>query len=447
LRCIHHSQKTFLPPKKIEAARMKENSRAGNLLQSGLVFTAISFVTGLGNFAFQAIIGRHLKDSGDYGSANSALNAIIPLLGLLPTAATFAVTHYIAHYNASGDHARLQGLLLGCRKFLFRLTVAGSMLAIIVAAPLSHFFHYNESLMLVMLGCALISLWAALVTALCQGFSWFKRLALIGFLVMVMRLLFGWLVTLEWPSAETAVLASAFALLANLILLFWRKELSLHGTPVSPWNREFALYLVMSAAYVVGTYCFMAGDVLVAKKYFLKPENDAYNCAERLAVALPMTVGPLLAVLFTSRSGERAGNIVREQFKLLGLYTLGLLIGAAGLLVLRNFCVKLILGKPSPEAAAMIGQLAVTMVFVGLLQSIALWALASRWRKISLLYGGLGVAYWVTLLCIGKSPAGLLHAMSIVSGLALGILLLVWFIMMRRQKSIAQAELKLKLLP
>jgi hypothetical protein len=75
-------------------------------------------------------------------------------------------------------------------------------------------------------------------------------------------------------------------------------------------------------------------------------------------VALPLTVGPLLTVLFTSRSGERAGNVVREQFKLLGLYTLGLMLGAAGLLVLRDFCVKLILGKSSPEAAAMIGQLA-----------------------------------------------------------------------------------------
>jgi hypothetical protein len=413
---------------------MKTDSRAGGLLQSGIVFSVISFLTGLGNLAFQGVLGRHLKESGDYGTANSALNAIMPLLALLPSVATFAVAHYIAHFNASGDFARLQGLLLGCRKFLFRLTVAGSALAIIAAGPLSHFFHYSGSLMLVTLGCTLLGLWAALVTALCQGLSWFKRLALIGFLGMLLRVLFGWLVTLKWPTAETAVLASAFALLANLILLFWRKELSLHGAPVSPWNREFVQYLIVSAACVGGGFLFMQSDLLVMQHYFTDSQRDAYAIAERLAVALPMTVGPLLAVLFTSRSAERVGNIVREQFKLLGLYTLGLMIGAAGLLVLRDFCVRLILGKSSPEAAAMIGHLAVTMVFVGLLQALALWALASRWQKISLLYGALGLGYWLALLAIGKTPAALLQTMPLAAGTAFVVLFAVWLVAMRRQK-------------
>ncbi|HUZ07451.1 MAG TPA: hypothetical protein VMV89_08175 [Candidatus Paceibacterota bacterium] len=416
---------------------MKKNPRGEGLLQSGIIFAAISFVTGLGNLAFQGVLGRHLKESGDYGNANSALNAIMPLLVLLPSVGTFAVTHYIAHFNASGDGAQLQGLLMGCKRFLLRLTIAGSALAIVMARPLSHFFHYSENLMLVTLVCTLFGLWAALVTALCQGLSWFKRLALIGFLGMILRVLFGWFVTLKWPSPETAVLASAFALLANLVLLFWRKELSLHGTPVSPWNREFVQYIIVSAACVIGGFFFMQGDMLVMQHYFTNSERDAYATAERLAVALPMTVGPLLTVLFTSRSGDRVGNIIREQFKLLGLYTLGLMIGAAGLLALRDFCVRLILGKSSPEASAMIGQLAVTMVFVGLLQALSLWALASRWMKISLLYGGLGLAYWIALLCVGTSPARLLHAMPIVSGLALVALLLFWLATMHRQKTVA----------
>ncbi len=404
-------------------------------MQSGVIFAAISFLTGLGNLAFQCVLGRHLSGvAGQYGDANSALNGLMTLLGLLPSVATFAVTHYIAHFKASDDSAQLQGLLLGCKKLLLRLTVAGSALAILVAKPLGHFFHYGESLMLVTLACALLGLWAALVTALCQGLSWFKRLALIGFLGMILRVLFGWFVTLKWPSAETAVLASAFALLANLVLLFWKKELSLHGTPVSPWNREFVRYLAVSAACVIGGFFFTQGDMLVMQHYFTDSERDAYATAERLAVALPMTVGPLLAVLFASRSGERAGNIVREQFKLLGLYTLGLMIGAAALLALRGFCVKLILGKASPEAAAMIGHLALTMVFVGLLQALALWALASRWMKISLLYGGLGLVYWVALLCLGQTPASLLRAMPVAAFVSFATLFAVWLVAMRRHK-------------
>jgi hypothetical protein len=404
------------------------------LLKSGIIFSAISFVTGLGNLAFQGILGRHLKASGDYGDANSALGGLMTLLALLPAVATIAVTHYIAHFNASSDHARLEGLLRGCRRFLFRFTIAGSVLAVIAVKPLSVFFHYRESLMLVTLGCTLVGLWASFATALCQGLAWFKRLALIGFLAMSLRVVFGWFITFQWPSAETAVLASAFALLAYFVLLFWRKELSLHGTPVPPWNRELAHYFIISAAFVVGSFCFFQGDYLVANKFFAKGDLDAYTAAGILARALPQTVAPLLIVLFTSRSGQRAGGIVVEQMKLMGLSSLGLFLGAICLFTLRTFCLKLI-GRNTPDAADMIGQFSLTMVFVGLLQSLAYWALASRWIKISLFYGGLGISYWLTLLFLGKSPAALLQTMPVAAGLAFGALFLVWLAMMRPRKT------------
>ncbi|MGB7767572.1 MAG: hypothetical protein WBN22_01795 [Verrucomicrobiia bacterium] len=412
--------------------------RAGNLLRSGIIFSGISFVTGLGNLAFQGVMGRHLNAPGQYGNANSALNGFMPLLGLLPTVATFAVTHYIAHFNASGDSARLQGLLMGCRRFLFHLTVAGSALAVIAAKPLSDFFHYRPSLMLVTLVCTLLGLWGAFATALCQGLAWFKRLALIGFLIMVLRVSLGWFVTLKWPTPEMAVMVSTFALLANLVLLFWRKDLLLQGGPVSPLNREFILYLVVSTACVSGGFFFTQGDLLVAKKFFTGADNDAYNCAERLAVALLYAVVPLLTVLFTSRSGTRSGNVVAEQLKLLGLYVLALLFGAGVLFLQRDLCVKIILGRPSPEAEAMIARLSVTMVFVGLLQALALWSLASRWLKISLSYGALGLGYWLTLLVFGKTPLGLLRVMPLAAGMAFGVLFLIWLVTLRRHHPVAQ---------
>lgn len=418
---------------------MKIDSPTRGLLQSGIIFSAINFVTGLGNLAFQGVMGRHLSSQGQYGNANSALGGFMPLLSLLPLVATFAVTHYIAHFIASGDTARLQGLFLGCRRFLFRFTVIGSVLVVIVVKPLSDFFHFSQSLMLVTLVCTLFGLWGSFATALCQGLAWFKRLALIGFLAMLLRVSFGWFVTLQWPSAETAVLASAFALLANLVLFFWRKDLSLHGKPVSPWNREFVQYLVVSAACLGGFFCFFQGDLLVAKKFFAHQELDAYTAAGSLARALPIAVAPLLTVLFTSRSGARAGDIVAGQLKLLGLYVLGLVFGAAALFVMRTFCVKLIFGRPVPEAEDMISRLSITMVFVGLLQSLAFWALASRWAKISLLYGVLGLGYWLTLLTLGKTPVALLQTMPIAAGVAFGLLFFIWLVTMRRHEPAAQS--------
>ncbi len=410
-----------------------DSGPANRLLSSGIIFAAINFVTGLGHLAFQSIMGHHLKGVGEFGGANSALGGLMTLLGLLPAAATFAATHYIAHFNISGDDARLQGLLRGCRRFLFRLTIAGSALAIILVKPLSLFFHYPESLTLVTLGCTLLGLWVALATALCQGLAWFKRLALIGFLAMLLRVAFGWFVTFKWPSAETAVLATAFSLLAYLILLFWRKDFSLRGEPVSPWNREFVQYLVVSTAFVVGNYCFFQGDLLVANKFFSKPDLDAFTAAGILARALPLTVAPLLTVLFTSRSGQRSGHLVAEQLKLAALSGIGLAFGAVCLFVLRIFCLKL-LNKYTPEAAAMIGQFVMAMVFIGLLQVLAQWALASRWTKTAVLFGVLGIGYWLALLVVGNTPASLLHTMPVAAGVALGVLLVTWLIMMQRHR-------------
>lgn len=82
----------------------------------------------------------------------------------------------------------------------------------------------------------------------------------------------------------------------------------------------------------------------------------------------------------------------------------------------------------------MIAPLSTTMVFVGLLQALGTWALASRWIKISLLYGALGVAYWVTLLIFGKSPSGMLRVMPVAAGISLATVFLVWLVAMRLHK-------------
>ena len=88
----------------------------------------------------------------------------------------------------------------------------------------------------------------------------------------------------------------------------------------------------------------------------------------------------------------------------------------------------------------MISPLCLTMVFVGLLQALAMWSLASRWIKLPMLYGGLGIAYWIALLCLGKSPADLLRVMPVAAGGAFGVLLLFWLIAMHPQKSAEPAK-------
>ena len=422
---------------------MKSDSRAGNLLSSGIIFSAASFLALLIHYGFQAIVSRQLGGaSGEYGLVLATIT-FIGFLGLPLAIATQAVTHYIARFHFSGDDARLHGLLAGCRKFLFHITVAGSVIAIVLVKPLGDFFNIpRASLTLVALVCVLAGLWGSYVTALCQGLAWFKRLALVGLLTATLRVLFGGLTTKISPVAEWAVLASAVMLLANLVLLFWKKDFPRQtDVAISPWNSEFVQFLVVSAACVFSSNCFGQGDLLVANKFFPKSELDAYGSAGLLARALPTISGPLLTVLFTHRSSRRHhhGDDLREQLKLLGLYAFGLVSGAIVLFVLRKFCLG-ILHRNTPEAAAMIGRFAATMVFTGLLQALGTWALASRWMKISLLYGALGITYWLALLFLGKSAADLLRVMPVVAGIAFAILFFIWLIALRLHKITAPAQ-------
>jgi hypothetical protein len=412
-----------------------DSGPARKLLQSGIIFTVISLLITFVHYIFQIIVSRQLGgESGEYGLVLTTIT-FIGFLKLPLDVAAQAVTHYIARFHFSGDDVRLHGLLAGCRRFLFHVTIGGSVIAIILVKPVGDFFHIpRTSLTLIALACVLGGLWSSYVAALCQGLAWFKRLAFIGLLAALARVLFGWLTTRIWPVAEWAVLATAVMLLANLILLFWKNDFPRRtDTVISPWDREFVQFLVVSAAYFVGLNCFSQGDLLVANKFFAKGDLDAYGSAGVLARALPTAVVPLLTVLFTHRSGRQHGDASREQLKLLGLYAFGLFSGAIGLLVLKTFALQL-LHRNTPDAAGMIGQFSITMVFVGLLQALAMWSLASRWIKLSMLYGGLGIAYWIALLCLGKSPTDLLRVMPVAAGVAFGVLFLFWLIAMRTHK-------------
>ena len=403
-------------------------TRRVKLWRSGLIWSALNFVGGLGNLACSSILGHHLAPyPGEFGYCNTLLY-FTTFLGLPLQMLNTSVIHYIAHFRSQNDEARLQGLLAGCQKLLLWATVAGSLLAIVVAEPLGRYFHFpRPSLMLAALMCGLVGWWSGFGVALCQGMAWFKRMALIGLVAVGARCLFAWTMTKRFPTAEMALSATTVSLCVNFILFYWWKDIFGHGAKkISPFNREFAQFLAATGATVAGTYFFTFGDGLVCNKYFAHNALDAYETAARFARAIPATVVPLLIVTFTSRSGSKEGAAVSDQRILLTLYAAGLACGGLGLILFRGLFVKLILGRSNAEAAAMIIPFSITMVLIGLNQAIGMWSLADRRLKMALLYGALGLTYWLTLLGVGKTPDTLLHAMPIGAGAAFALLCACW---------------------
>lgn len=418
----------------VEAAQSGDRPAKRSLMQSGIIFSAANMLVAIGNFAFGILMGHRL-DNYQFGLVNTTLGLVL-LFNLPMNAATYAVTHYIARFHYSGDDARLSGLFAGCRKFLFHLTIGACILATILIVPLSHFFGFPTRLAFAAFCVVLTTCWGAFVNSLCQGLGWFNRLAAIGLLAVSLRLAFGTL-TVFIPIAVIGVLASAFMLLANLILLFWRKDLTRKAVPVSPWTSEFVQFLVVAAAFSIGTYFLNQGDLLVAQRAFHDSDDlAAYTAAGNFARNLPLGVGPLLTVLYThrSRTHHHHDDALREQLKLLGLYTLVLGCGVAFLLIFRTLCLK-ILGKYTPEAASMIQPFSITMAFFGMSQAMAMWALASRWIKICVLYGILGIGYWLVLFFFGKNANALVHTMPIASGVAFAVLFATWLISMKQHRN------------
>jgi O-antigen/teichoic acid export membrane protein len=403
------------------------------LWRSGVIWSVLSFICGLGNLAVSAVLGHRLSKA-EYGYSNSTLD-FITFLGLPIQAFGTAVIHYIAYFRARNDEARLQGLLAGCQNLLIKVSLGGSILAIVLADPLGRFFHFpRASLMVLALICMLAAVWSGLAVAMCQGMAWFKRMAVIGVAAMSMRLLFCWVMTKPFPTAEMAVSATAFSFIANLSLLYWWKDIFRHGAErISPWNRQFVNFLLVTGATVGGTFFFTTGDGLVAQRYFSGNDLGAYQGAARFGRAIPATVGPLLMVMFTSRSGNKEGAAIADQRILLGLYAAGLACGAIGLVIFRRLFVKFIFGTDNAEAAEMIIPFSITMTLVGLNQAIGMWSLANRWLNIAVVYGTLGLSYWAVLLMTGRTPTALLHAMPIGAGAAFCVLCGAWLLKLRRQ--------------
>jgi hypothetical protein len=393
-------------------------------------------VASLGNLWCSSIIARNLNfEQGEFGASSSALE-FVTLLGLPLAMLNMSVVHYIAHFRSKNDEARLQGLLAGCQSLLLWATLGGSLLGLALWQPLGRFFHFQSaSLKLAVLVCLMMSIWFGFGQALCQGMAWFKRMAIINVAAVGIRLLFAWVMTRRYPTAWMALSSMTVSYLGNFILFYWWKDIFRRPAQrISPWNREFIQFLMVTGATVGGSYFLTYGDSLVSKKYFAGAALDAYQMAAKFGRAIPQAVLPLLIVTFTSRSGSKETAAKADQRILLLLYAGGLACGAAVLILCRGLVMKLYLGHPNAAASDMIVPFSITMVLIGLSQAVGMWSLADRTFKVALLYGALGLAYWTTLLLVGKTPHALLLAMPIGAGISFCALCVCWLAEKKRMK-------------
>ena len=405
------------------------------------------------------IIFRRNLNPGEFGSLNSAL-AAVGLLTVPAIAFHQAFRQYLARNHAADQAARIASLrasaLLAVETFAW---VWGALCFPLVfgLAPLLDLPRSSLNLFLLM--NVLIAVGSVVSSVVCgQG----HRLTLWAWLLIGAALarvvISAGLAGFE-PWAETGL--SAF-LLAGFVTLIP----ALQARDVDPsarlaacravWDRDFLLCAGATTSVLLGLFLFANADRIVAQSSFgtaslqkislaagsLGAVNlhgygfvstpvdwgafDAYQNAGLIARALLWVTQPLLWIMFAGRATLTRTTAVSLHFFWIYLGVLvagvvGMFLAAHSLSVL--FCGNVIdpglrIASTADLTARFVPSLAATMLPLGLLQGLGVFALASRRHPECFVLGACSIGYMLVLYFFGRQPElmpGYMFGASLVS--------------------------------
>lgn len=401
---------------------------------------ACNFLVALGNYAFQALIGRKLS-LPEYGYANAATSAVL-LLSLPAMAASNALIHYVARFVASEQKAELHGLIAAARKWLGLIVASSFFLALVLIRPLTAYCGFPRTTLIAVIGINMAAmLGTVFVTALCTGMGWYARLGCIAAGAILVKLALAWGATASWPTAEAAVLAAAASSFVYAAVLVWKNDFSGPGERIDPWNSNFAFFAVAALVSALSSYAFTQSDVLMAQRNF-RPEALAYFCAAGIfSRALIGLTAPLLTVFFATQSAAKnQSGAIQPHTALLGSYLVALVAGGLAITIFRGALVHALFGRAEPAATALTARFALLMIIIGLIEMIANWALAARIWNVVWMHGALALCYVCCGIRLGKNPEDLLRVLTVTAGISTAILLA--YLQLRVLRSQRNARLK-----
>ena len=366
------------------------------------------------NFIFHVLISRLLGPS-QYGALNAVLNVISVLavpLGAVQLAVTQAVISREGKERISLRTLTMKAMLWG----------AGAMAAVLAVSPLIDGF-LNLKSPFADLGMAV---WIALavVAAVLQG-------ALLGELRFApvavatffgggaLRLATGTLLVSAGFGLAGAVAATVIgqAFTTAALLLVARREI--FATRLDP-IRISLRDAVLSIAALAGYTTLTGIDVFLAR-HFLTPVTAGLYAAAATAGHIAMFLpGALVIVAFprlisAGRTGVSVGKTLTET---VGLVTAIGLAAFAVLAVMPGVVVDVLFGRKYAAAASIVGIIALTSVFLGIISVLTYFHVARR--SVAALYSWAGVAIvWVLVAVLHDGMETIATCMLAASGFVL----------------------------
>ena len=366
------------------------------------------------NFLFHVLISRLLGPS-QYGALNAVLNVISVLavpLGAVQLAVTQAVVSGAGKERISLRRLTVKAMLWG----------AGAMVAVAVVSPLIDGF-LNLKSPSANLGMAV---WIALavVAAVLQGALLgelrFAPVAVASFFGGgALRLVTGSLLVSAGFGLGGAVAATVIgqAFTTGALLLVARREVFAKGLdPIRISLRDAVLSIAALAGYTTLTGI----DVFLAR-HFLAPVTAGLYAAAATAGHIAMFLpGALVAVAFprlvsAGRTGVSVGKTLTET---VGLVIAIGLAAFAVLAVMPGVVVDVLFGPKYADAASIVGIIALTSVFLGIISVLTYFHVARR--SVAALSSWAGVALvWVLVAVLHGGMETIAACMLAASGFVL----------------------------
>jgi hypothetical protein len=362
------------------------------------------------------IIFRRTLTPGEFGTLNTALG-MIGLMALPLVALTQSFAGYLARPASAENNGRVEAI----RKAALPVTEtfgwawgAISFVLIFICLPLLDLPRFSLQLFILM--NVLVALGAGVSWAVCQSthqlrlWSWLLISAALG------RALLAWGISSHAPWAEAglaAVLLSGFILLTPALSQEnseWLPRLHAFRTIL---ERDFLIHFAATLCVMTGIFLFINADRIVAQSWFGVATNnnlglvnweefDAYQTAGLLARSLLWGTQPLLWIFFSQRVG-----LTRTPFRSLSffwIYLATLLLGVLLMTELARPLSRLFCGANFTSTSELVPSLAATMIPLGLLQVLGIFALASRRHHECFVFGGCGTGYAALLYFAGRQP-------------------------------------------
>jgi len=390
-------------------------------------------VLALLSFATQLVFRRELTPNiGEFGLLNSALGIIslaaVPLLAL-----NQAFTHYFARDHAPERRERVESLRAASSFVTEAAALAWGVLLVpllSVLLPLLGLPRFSFELFTLLV--IFVTLGALVSGAVSPNNSRLWIGLVIG--AALVRLVAGSFISHVEPWAESGLAAFFLAGLITLVPALRQREIERDW--FKAWqalrDRDFLLHLGATFSFVLAVFLFSQADRIVALSRFVNPANnlgypdlglfDDYQTAGLLGRALLWGTQPLLFLLYAERSRLKKTTVASLRF--FWIYLAALFAGAILLILFAPFLNWLFGRTGDNRHGSFLPGFALTMLPLGLLQGLGVFALASRRHPECFVLGGSSVAYLLLLWFFGQP----MYLLAFMMGGGIMALMLVLFI-------------------